>query len=121
MTEAETLPSPARIVLLALHMRATELGKSFTTRRRHFLRSTIIRIVIMNRRRDHLLPSGLPDPGSCHVSAATTFIEQGTPVDFNFAPLHNLTLLHGLVSPHPKFTNQIATEYLRTNNASKSS
>ena len=30
MTEAETLPSPARIVLLALHMRATELGKTFT-------------------------------------------------------------------------------------------
>ena len=54
------------------------------------------------------------------LSAATAFIEQGTPVDFNFAPLHNLTLLHGLVSPHPKFTNQIATEYLRTNNASKS-
>ena len=50
MTEAETLPSPARIVLLALHMRATELGKTFTTRRRHFLRSTIIRIVIMNHR-----------------------------------------------------------------------
>ena len=73
----------------------------------------------MNHQRDDLLPSGLTDPGSCHVSAATTFIEQGTPVDFNFAPLHNLTLLHGLVSPHPKFTNQIATEYLRTNNASK--
>ena len=108
MTEAETLPSPARIVLLALHMRATELGKSCNTRRRHFLAVYTYLSSVRTASRRILL------------SAATAFIEQGTPVDFNFAPLHNLTLLHGLVSPHPKFTNQIATEYLRTNNASKS-
>ena len=106
MAEAETLPSPARIVLLALHMRATELGKSCNTPPSPFPCRLYASVMTASRR--------------ILLSAATAFIEQGTPVDFNFAPLHNLTLLHGLVSPHPKFTNQIATEYLRTNNASKS-
>eukprot|EP01051_Picozoa_sp_SAG22_P002434 SAG22_NODE_108_length_19750_cov_3.848201_3_plen_695_part_00 len=68
MFQPTMLPSPVRVVLLALHMQATELMELLITK-------------------------------------------AGVPMWYQFEPLYNATLIHGLVSPHPE-SSMVVREYL---------